>query len=178
MSYLFTALGTDERFSTGKYTAVRLQSFNETYTELVKWMKEQDKWRDQLGNPVTDITPEQSIQDHVKEFNTRTQETPISYQQTGVVKVVRNDLARFNSITGDNPPEPVSSEDEDTKTERLDTVLSKIYHFHQMYLYLYFHFGSDGVGDCDSPYFLETAEAIQQVVEAGDYSNRDDLRKK
>jgi hypothetical protein len=30
----------------------------EAYTEWVKWMKEQNKWRDQLGKPVTDITPE------------------------------------------------------------------------------------------------------------------------
>jgi hypothetical protein len=42
-------------------------------------MKEQNKWRDQLGKTVTDITSEQSIRDRVKEVNTRTQETPISY---------------------------------------------------------------------------------------------------
>jgi hypothetical protein len=42
---------------------------------------------------VTDITSVQSIQDRVKEVNTRTQETPIWYQQAGIVKVVRNVLA-------------------------------------------------------------------------------------
>ncbi len=136
---LFAALGTNERFSAGKCTAVRLQSFNEAYTQRVTWMKEQDKWRDQHGKPVTNITPEQCIQERVKEVNARTQETPISYQQAGVVKVARNELvplldkiwnkdgkiptgkqvsdmwaalrvAWFNSITGDNPPEPVSCE--------------------------------------------------------------------
>jgi hypothetical protein len=32
MYCLFTVLGTNERFSAGKCTAVRLQSFNEVYT--------------------------------------------------------------------------------------------------------------------------------------------------
>ncbi len=179
MCCLFTALGTNERFSAGKCTAVRLQFFNEAYTQRVKWMKEQDNWRVQLGKPVTDITPEQSIQDRVKEVNTRTQETPISYKQAGVVKIARNEFASlldkiwdkdgkiptgkqasdtrealrvtwFNSITGDNPPEPVSSEDEDTKTEtkseRLVTFRAKKLKFHPMYQYLYFHFGSAAVG--------------------------------
>jgi hypothetical protein len=45
MCGLFTTLGTNERFSAGKSTAVRLQSFNEAYTHRVKWMKEQDKWQ-------------------------------------------------------------------------------------------------------------------------------------
>jgi hypothetical protein len=98
MCYLFAALGTNEIFSVGKCTTVRLQSFNETYTEWVKWMKEQDKWRDQYVKPVTDIMSEYSIQDRVKEVNTRTQETPISYQQSGVVKVVRNDLAPLHVV--------------------------------------------------------------------------------
>ncbi len=43
-----------------------------------------------------------------------------------------------------------------------------------MYLYLYFHFGSATVGDCDSPYFLETSEAIQEAVEEVDCNNRDE----
>jgi hypothetical protein len=47
-----------------------------------------------------------------------------------------------------------------------------------MDLCLYFHFGPAAVGGCDSPYFLETAEATQQAVEAGDCSNRDELRKR
>jgi hypothetical protein len=47
-----------------------------------------------------------------------------------------------------------------------------------MYLYLYFHFGPAAVGGCDSPYFLETNEVIQQEVDAGDCSNRDELSKR
>jgi hypothetical protein len=71
----------------------------------------------------------------------------------------------FNSITGDYPPEPVSCEVEVTKTERLATVrVKKLDKFHPMYLYLYFHFGSATVGGCDSPYFLETSEVIQEGV--------------
>ncbi len=88
-------------------------------------------------------------------------------------------VAWFNSITGDNPPEPVSSEDEDTKTECLVTSRTKkLDKFHPMYLYLYFHFGPTVVGGCDSPYFLGAAEAIQQAVETGDHSNRDELSKR
>jgi hypothetical protein len=114
-------------------------------------MKEQDKWRDQHKKLVTAVTPEESIKLRVKEITNKTKETPISYQQERVVKVYRNDLAPlldkildkddkipsgkqvsdmqeelrvayFNSITGDNPVDPVSSEDEATKTSRLEDV--------------------------------------------------------
>jgi hypothetical protein len=107
-------------------------------------MKEQDKWRDQHGNPVTDITPEESIDLRVQEVYTKTKQTPISYQQTRVITVCHNELVSlldkivdkegkipsgkqvsdiqeefresyFNFLTSDNPPEPVSSEDETTK---------------------------------------------------------------
>ena len=60
---LFAALDTNEKFSDGKPSAVRLATFNETYIQRVKWMKEQDKWRDQHGKTVTHITSEQSIQE-------------------------------------------------------------------------------------------------------------------
>ena len=114
-------------------------------------MKEHDKWRDQHGKPVTDITPEEYIDLRVQEVNTKTKQTPISYQQARVITVCRNELAPlldkivdkdgkipsgkqvsdiqeelrvayFNSLTGDNPPDPVSSEDEATKTARLDDI--------------------------------------------------------
>jgi hypothetical protein len=39
MFCLFASLGTNERLSAGKCTGVRLQSFNETYTQEVKWIK-------------------------------------------------------------------------------------------------------------------------------------------
>jgi hypothetical protein len=66
---MWAALGTNERFSAGAATVVRLQSVNTAYTQRVKWMKEQDKWRDQYGKPVTDITPEESIGLRVHEVN-------------------------------------------------------------------------------------------------------------
>jgi hypothetical protein len=50
-------------------------------------MKEQDKWRDQHDKPVTEVTPEQSIELRVKEITRKTKDTPISYQQERVVKV-------------------------------------------------------------------------------------------
>ena len=114
-------------------------------------MKEHDKWRDQHGKLVTEVTPEESIRLCVKEITTKTKDTPISYQQERVVKVCRNDLAPlldkivdkdgkipygkqvsdiqeelrvayFNSLTSDNPADQVSSEDEATKAERLDHI--------------------------------------------------------
>ncbi len=103
-------------------------------------MKEHDKWRDQHDKRVTHITPEQSIQEHVKEIDSRTVSSPISYQQSRVVGICRNHIvpllakivdkddkvptgkqvsdvqeelhvAYFNVMTGDNAPEPFSSED-------------------------------------------------------------------
>jgi hypothetical protein len=167
MCCMWAALGTNERFSAGAAKAVRLQSFNTAYTHRVKWMKEHDKWRDQYGNPVTDVTPEESIGLRVHEVDTKTNQTPISYQQARIITVCRNELAPlldkivdkdgkipsgkqvsdiqeelrvayFNSLTSDNPPEPVSSEDEATKAERLDILATartnKLLKFHPMEL--------------------------------------------
>ncbi len=149
MYCMWDVLGTNERFSGGKPTAVRLSTSNSAYTQRVKWMKEQDKWRDQHDKLVTTVTPEESIQLHVKEITTKTKDTPISYQQERVTKVCSNDLAPlfdkivdqdgkipsvkqvsdiqeelcvtyFNSITSDNPADPVSSEDEATEAGRLE----------------------------------------------------------
>jgi hypothetical protein len=72
MCCMWAALGTNERFSAGAPTSVRLSSFNTDYTQRVKWMKEQDKWSDQYGKPVTDITPEESIDLRVQEVYTKT----------------------------------------------------------------------------------------------------------
>jgi hypothetical protein len=174
-------------------------------------MKEQDKWRDQYGKPVTDITPEESIGLRVQEVDTKTKQTPISYQQARIITVCRNELAPlldkivdkdgkipsgkqvsdiqeelrvayFNSLTSDNPPEPVSSEDEATKAERLDILATartnKLLKFHPMELYIYFQFGPASVGGSASPCFLESAAAIQKAMKAGECSNREELRKR
>ena len=211
MCCMWAALGTNERFSAGAHTALRLSTFNSAYTQRVKWMKEQDQWRDQHGKLVTAVTPEQSITLRVKEITSKTKETPISYQQERVVKVCRNDLAPlldkildkdgkipsgkqvsdmqeelrvayFNSITADNPTDPVSSEDEATKTSRLEDVAraraNKLDKFHPMDLYIYFYYGPASVGGCASPYFLESAAAIQKAVKAAECTNRLDLRKR
>jgi hypothetical protein len=123
----------------------------------------------------------------VKEITSKTKDTSISYQQERVVKVCRKKLASlldkivdkdrkipsgkqvsdiqeelhetyFNSLTADNPPDPVSSEDEGTKTDRLDVIdqarANKLHKFHPMDLYIYFHFGPVSVSGCDSPYDL------------------------
>jgi hypothetical protein len=62
-------------------------------------MKEHDKWRDQHGKLVTEVTQEESIRLCVKEITTKTKDTPISYQQERVVKVCRNDLAPLLDAT-------------------------------------------------------------------------------
>jgi hypothetical protein len=93
MCFMWAALGTNEKFSNDTPTPVRLSSFNTAYKQRVIWMKEQDKWRDQHGNPVTNITPEESIDLRVQEVTTKTKQTPISYQQTRVVTVCINELA-------------------------------------------------------------------------------------
>ena len=73
------ALGTNEKFSTGKPTPVRLQTFNIAFTLRVRWMKQHDKWKDQFGEPVTKVTPEESIQTRCVPVNSATKDTPISY---------------------------------------------------------------------------------------------------
>ena len=93
MCCMWAALGTNEKFSNGASTPVRLSSFNTDYKQRVIWMKEQDKWRDQHGKPVTDITPEESIDLRIHEVTTKTKQTPISYQQARVVTVCINELA-------------------------------------------------------------------------------------
>jgi hypothetical protein len=91
-------------------------------------------------------------------------------------------VAYFNSMTADNPTDPVSSEDEATKTSRLEDVAraraNKLDKFHPMDLYIYFYYGPASVGGCASPYFLESAAAIQQAVKEADCTNRVDLRKR
>jgi hypothetical protein len=47
-----------------------------------------------------------------------------------------------------------------------------------MDLYIYFYFGSASVGDCASPYFLESTVAIQKAVKDAECSNREELCKR
>jgi hypothetical protein len=47
-----------------------------------------------------------------------------------------------------------------------------------MEVYLYFAFRPAAVGGCSSPYFLQTAEEIQNAVQKGPVPNRDELRKR
>ena len=174
-------------------------------------MKEHDKWRDHNGNLVSDVSPEDSIQTRVKTVTTSTKDTPILYQVARVVGVCLNHIASlfqkivdkdgkiptdqqvsdirealrtayFESLTGDNPAEAFTSEDEGSKAERVETAANaraqKLDKFHPMDLYLYFHFGPASVGGSGSPYFLETAEAIQKAVKEAAISNRSELRKK
>ncbi len=88
----------------------------------------------------------------------------------------------FNSLTPDNPPDPVSSEEETTNTECFDDIAqvraNKLHKLHPMDLYIYFHFGPTSVGDCATPSFLESAEAIQKDVKTEVCTNREDLHKR
>ena len=47
-----------------------------------------------------------------------------------------------------------------------------------MELYIYFHFGPASVGGSASPYFLESAAAIQKAVKASECPNRTEIRKR
>jgi hypothetical protein len=47
-----------------------------------------------------------------------------------------------------------------------------------MDLYNYFHFGPAIVGCCVSPYFLESATAIQKDVKEAECTNREDVCKR
>jgi hypothetical protein len=47
-----------------------------------------------------------------------------------------------------------------------------------MDLYIYFYYGPASVGGCASPYFLESAAAIQKAVKDAECTNRLDLRKR
>jgi hypothetical protein len=91
-------------------------------------------------------------------------------------------VAYFNSLTSDNPADQVSSEDEATKAERLDHIAkaraNKLDKFHPMDLYIHFHFGPASMGGCASPYFLESAAAIQKAVKEAECTNREDVRKR
>jgi hypothetical protein len=78
MCCMWAVLGTNESFIAGEPTDVRLSTSNSAYTQLVKWMKEQDKWRDQNGKLLTAVTPEESINLRVKEITTKTKDTMIS----------------------------------------------------------------------------------------------------
>jgi hypothetical protein len=55
---------------------------------------------------------------------------------------------------------------------------NKLDKFHPMDLYIYFYFGPASVGGCASPYFLESAAAIQKTVKDTECTNREDLRKR
>ncbi len=70
----------------------------------------------------------------------------------------------FNFLTSINPPEPMSSEDDTTKTGCLDMLANartnNLHKFHPMDLYIYLPFGPTSVGDRDRPYFLESAVVI------------------
>jgi hypothetical protein len=124
MCCLFAALGTNEKFSAGKPGAVRLQIFNNDLLLRVRWMKEHDKWSNKDGT------------------------IPSGKQVVYVQEGLR--VAYFDSLTGAEPPEPVSSKDEDAKADRLESLeqarAGKLDKFHPMELYLYFHFGHAAVG--------------------------------
>jgi hypothetical protein len=77
LSYLFTDIGTNEKFRTDKSSVVRLQTFNNVYTLRIKWMQSKDKWRDQFDQSVTKVTPEESIQTRCVVVDSKTKDTPI-----------------------------------------------------------------------------------------------------
>lgn len=61
-------------------------------------METHDKWRDQFDQSVTKITPQESIQTRVVSVDSRTKDTPISYQVARVIDIVRNQTANNQDI--------------------------------------------------------------------------------
>jgi hypothetical protein len=151
MYWMWSVLGTNERFSADATTPVRLSFFNTSYTQWVKWMKEQDKWRDQHDKSVTSkvITLyHNELAPLLDKIVDKDDKIPSGKQVSDIQGEFR--VVYFNSLTSDNSPEPVSSEDEVTKTGCLDMLTNartnNLHKFHPIDLYIYFHFGSSSVG--------------------------------
>jgi hypothetical protein len=87
----------------------------------------------------------------------------------------------FDSFTATDQ-EVVSSEDEDSKTERQEAqahaLAQKLDKFHPIELYVYFAYGPAVLGGCGSVYFLKEAKDIQASVAKKTVNSRGKLRDK
>ena len=62
MAAMHAVLGTNEKMANGKCSADRMNSFQSSFTTTVRYWASKGMWVDRLGNPVTTVTPEESIQ--------------------------------------------------------------------------------------------------------------------
>ncbi len=166
-------------------------------------------WVDRLGNLVTTVTPEESIQIRCVAITSATKDCPISRQVEKMVGYARNQLAPlldkllntdgtipsgknlpeikealrklyFDLVTGEEE-QVISSEDEETKTDRLEKKArakdNKFQKFYPIELELYFKYGPAVLGGEGSAYFLKEAKDIQEAA-AKKVSSRCTLRAK
>ena len=145
---IHAGLGTNERMATGRCSADRMNGFQAAFTTYVRYMASKGMWVDRLGNPVTTVTPEESIQMRCVAITSATKDCPISRQLKDMISCARNQIAPlldkllnsdgtipsgknqqeikealrklyFELVTGD-VDQVFLSEDEETRTERLE----------------------------------------------------------
>ena len=144
---IHAGLGTNEQMATGRCSADRMNGFQTSFISIVRHKQDKGLWVDRLGNPVTTVTPQQSIDMRCIAITSATKDCPIARQLKGVITCARNQLAPlldkllntdgtipsgknlpeikealrklyFELVTGD-ADQVFSSEDEEEKMERL-----------------------------------------------------------
>ena len=124
-----------------------MNGFQVAFTAYVRYMASKGMWVDRLGNPVTTVTPEESIQMRCVAITSATKDCPISRQLKDMISCARNQIAPlldkllnsdgtipsgknqqeikealrklyFELVTGD-VDQVFSSEDEETRTRGL-----------------------------------------------------------
>jgi len=70
-----------------------MNGFQTTFIIYVRYMVDKGTWTDRLDNPVTTVTPEESIQMHCVAITSVTKDCPISRQLKDMITCVRNQVA-------------------------------------------------------------------------------------
>jgi hypothetical protein len=205
-----SGLGTNEKMSNGRNGPERMNAMQSAFVTRVKYMADKDLWRCVKGNLVTKVTPQESIEMRCVSITSATKDCPIAAQLANMIKIARNQLTAlldkllnadgtipsgkqqaeikeglrklyFDSFTATDQ-EVVSSEDEDSKTERQEAqahaLAQKLDKFHPIELYVYFAYGPAVLGGCGSVYFLKEAKDIQASVAKKTVNSRGKLRDK
>jgi hypothetical protein len=90
---IHAGLGTNERMTTDRCSGDRMNGFQVAFTTYVRYMASKGMWVDRLGNPVTTVTPEESIQMSCVAITSATKDCPISRQLKDMISCVRNQIA-------------------------------------------------------------------------------------
>jgi hypothetical protein len=95
-SSIHTGLGlTNEQMTVDKCSADRMNGFQTVFISIVRHKQDKGLWVDHLVNPVTTVTPEQSIDMRCVVITSATKDCPIVRQLKGVLNCVRNQLTPF-----------------------------------------------------------------------------------